>query len=269
MIDQTQEFFQLRRRPFDKELPDEALWLDPDRIDAIDRLVDAVRARQHALVLGEPGVGKTCVLRGLRARLPSVHYRLNYVAHVSLGRRDFYKQVCLALGIECKLMPATLYAAIQNNLAALARERVHPVLVLDEAHLMPDSSLSTLHVLANFQWDAEPVVSIVLVGLPDLGDRLKLGIHRSLLTRIGHRIELTPASPEQTAAYVHKRVEDAGARAALFSPDALAVLHELTGGVLRSVDVLADASLRLAAHQKKKLVDRTVVRAAFPLTPLA
>lgn len=269
MIDQTQEFFQLRRRPFDKELPDEALWLDPDRIDAIDRLVDAVRARQHALVLGEPGVGKNCVLRGLRARLPSVHYRLNYVAHVSLGRRDFYKQVCLALGIECKLMPATLYAAIQNNLAALARERVHPVLVLDEAHLMPDSSLSTLHVLANFQWDAEPVVSIVLVGLPDLGDRLKLGIHRSLLTRIGHRIELTPASPEQTAAYVHKRVEDAGARAALFSPDAIAVLHELTGGVLRSVDVLADASLRLAAHQKKKLVDRTVVRAAFPLTPLA
>lgn len=269
MIDQTQEFFQLRRRPFDKDLPDEALWLDPDRIDAIDRLVDAVRARQHALVLGEPGVGKNCVLRGLRARLPSVHYRLNYVAHVSLGRRDFYKQVCLALGIECKLMPATLYAAIQNNLAALARERVHPVLVLDEAHLMPDSSLSTLHVLANFQWDAEPVVSIVLVGLPDLGDRLKLGIHRSLLTRIGHRIELTPASPEQTSAYVQKRVEDAGARAALFSPDALATLHELTGGVLRSVDVLADTSLRLAAHQKKKLVDRTVVRAAFPLTPLA
>ena len=269
MIDQTQEFFQLRRRPFDKELPDEALWLDPDRIDAIDRLVDAVRARQHALVLGEPGAGKNCVLRGLRARLPSVHYRLNYVAHVSLGRSDFYKQVCLALGIECKLMPATLYAAIQNNLAALARERVHPVLVLDEAHLMPDSSLSTLHVLANFQWDAEPVVSIVLVGLPDLGDRLKLGIHRSLLTRIGHRIEITPATPEQTATYVHKRVEDAGARAALFSPDALAVLHELTGGVLRSVDVLADASLRLAAHQKKKLVDRTIVRAAFPLTPLA
>jgi general secretion pathway protein A len=112
-------------------------------------------------------------------------------------------------------------------------------------------------------------VSIVLVGLPEFGERLKLGVHRSLLTRIAHKIDIAPATPEQTAAYVHKRVEDAGARAALFAPDALAVLHELTGGVLRSIDVLADASLRVAAHQKKKLVDRGVVRAAFPLTPLA
>lgn len=269
MTDQIQEFFQLRRRPFDKDLPDEALWLDPERTDAVDRLVDAVRNRQHALVFGEPGVGKNCVVRGLRSRLSPVHFRLTYTPSVGLGKRDFYKQICLALGIECKLMPATLYAAIQNNLATLAKERVHPILVWDEGHLMPDSVLGTLHVLANFQWDAEPVVSLVLVGLPDLGDRLKLGIHRSLLTRIGHKIEITPATPEQTAAYVNKRVEDAGARGAIFAPDALAVLHELTGGVLRSVDVLADASLRVAAHQKKKLVDRTVVRAAFPLTPLA
>lgn len=269
MNDTAMEFFQLRRRPFDKDVPDEALWLDPDRTDAIDRLVDAVRSRQHALVLGEPGVGKNCVIRGLRSRLSPVHFRPTYIANVSLGKRDFYKQICLALGIECKLMPATLYAAIQANLAALAKERVHPVLVLDECHLMPDSSLGTLHVIANFQWDAEPVVSLVLVGLPELGERLKLGIHRSLLTRIGHKIEITPATPDQTAAYVNKRVEDAGARAQLFAPDALGVLHELTGGVLRSIDVLADASLRVAAHQKKKLVDRGVVRAAFPLTPLA
>jgi type II secretory pathway predicted ATPase ExeA len=166
-------------------------------------------------------------------------------------------------------MPATLYAAIQNNLATIARERIHPVIVLDEAHLIPDSSLSTLHVLANFQWDAEPVVSIVLVGLPELADRLKLGIHRSLLTRIAHKIDITPATPEQTALYVNKRVEDAGGKLDLFAPDALVVLHEMTGGVLRSVDVLAEASLRVAAHQKKKLVDRGVVRSAFQLTPLA
>lgn len=268
MNDTTQEFFQLRRRPFDKDVPNEALWLDSDRSDAIDRLVGAVTARQHVLVVGEPGVGKNCVVRGLKARLSPLHYRPTYVAHGALGKRDFYKQICIALGIECKLMPATLFTAIQNNLATIARERVHPILILDEAHLIPDSSLSTLHVLANFQWDADPVVSIVLVGLPELADRLKLGIHRSLLTRIAHKIEITAATPEQTAAYINKRVEDVGGRADLFAPDALVVLHELTAGVLRSVDVLAEASLRIAAHQKKKLVDRGVVRSAFQLTPL-
>ena len=199
MSDTIQECFGLRRRPFDKDVPDEGLWLDDGRKDAIDRLTDAVTAREHAIVLGEPGVGKNCVVRGLRARLSPVHFRLTYLAHVSLGKRDFYKQICMALGIESKLMPATLYASIQQNLAALARERVHPVLVLDEAHLIPDSSLGTLHVIANFNWDAEPVVSLVLIGLPEFGERLKLGVHRSLLTRIGHKIEIAPATPDDTA----------------------------------------------------------------------
>ena len=199
MSDTIQECFGLRRRPFDKDVPDEGLWLDDGRKDAIDRLTDAVTAREHAIVLGEPCEGKNCVVRGLRARLSPVHFRLTYLAHVSLGKRDFYKQICMALGIECKLMPATLYASIQQNLAALARERVHPVLVLDEAHLIPDSSLGTLHVIANFNWDAEPVVSLVLIGLPEFGERLKLGVHRSLLTRIGHKIEIAPATPDDTA----------------------------------------------------------------------
>jgi general secretion pathway protein A len=269
MSDTIQECFGLRRRPFDKDVPDEGLWLDDGRKDAIDRLTDAVTAREHAIVLGEPGVGKNCVVRGLRARLSPVHFRLTYLAHVSLGKRDFYKQICMALGIECKLMPATLYASIQQNLAALARERVHPILVLDEAHLIPDSSLGTLHVIANFNWDAEPVVSLVLIGLPELGERLKLGVHRSLLTRIGHKIEIAPATPDDTAKYVRARLDHAGARTELFAPDALVILHELTGGVLRSVDVLAGATLRVAAHRKLKIIDRSVVRAAFQLTPLA
>lgn len=109
--------------------------------------------------------------------------------------------------------------------------RVHPVLVLDEAQLMPDSTLGHLHVMMNFAWDSEPLLSVVLVGLPELHDRLKLGIHRSLLTRLTTCIEVPPARAEQTVAYVRKRLADAGAKGELFAPDALTVLHELTGGV--------------------------------------
>lgn len=88
-------------------------------------------------------------------------------------------------------------------------------------------------------------------------------------TRIGHKIEIAPATPDDTAQYVRARLGNAGAKSDVFAPDALVVLDELTGGVLRSVDVLADATLRVAAHRKLKIIDRSVVRAAFPLTPLA
>lgn len=269
MSDRTQECFGLSRRPFDKTVPADLMWMDGGRQESLDRLVETLEHRQHALVLGEPGVGKTCVMRALRERLSPARYRLTYVSHVSLGRRDFYRQVCYAVGVESKATPASMFEAIQREVAQSSSEhRQHAVLVLDEAHLIPDGTLSHLHLLANFEWDSQPLLSLVFIGLPELNDRLRLGIHRSLLTRLQTRVELSAGSADMTTAYVRKRLADAGARSELFTQDGLAKLHEETGGVLRSIDVLAGASLRLAAVEEVALVDRHVVRRALLHTPL-
>jgi len=268
MSDGIQEAFGLRRRPFDKDVPISELWLDDSRTDAIDRLVDAAHGRQHVLLIGESGTGKNCALRALNDRLPPTHFRVWYLAHNVLGRRDFYRQMCEILRIEAKLMPASMFSAIQRELSSLVSERVHPVVILDEAQLMPDGTLTALHLLANFEWDSQPLVTFVLVGLPELAERLKLGLHRSLLTRIAHRIELGPATAQETVHYVRKRISDAGGKADLFAADALVVLHEATGGVLRSVDIVATEALRLAARQQLKVIDRSTVRKALQNTPL-
>ncbi len=270
MSDRIQEAFGLTRRPFDKGVPSDLMWMDGGRQQALDRLVQAVQCRQHAIVEGEPGVGKTCVLRALRDQLSPTRFRPHYVAHVTLGRRDFYRQICFALNIEARATPASMFEAIQRECAQAASEhRLHAVLVVDEAHLMPDSTLAHMHLLANFQWDAEPLLSLVFVGLPELHERLRLGVHRSLLSRIHVKVALSPGSADLTTAYVRKRLADAGARHELFTADGLGVLHELTGGLLRSVDVLAEASLRLAAAEDQTLIDRGLVRRALHHTPLA
>jgi len=270
MSDRVQQAFALARQPFDKDVPADLLWMDQGRQQALERLVTTVTHHQHAAVLGESGVGKTCVQRALKEQLSQVHYRVEYVVHVTLAPRDFYRQLCYALGIEPKATPAAMFEAIQREcIATSAEHRVHCVLVLDEAHLIPDATLGHLHLLTNFRWDSEPLLSLVLVGLPELLDRMRLGVHRSLLTRIHTKVELSPGSPEMTAAYVRKRLEDAGAKNELFTADGLAVLHELSGGLLRSIDVLALASLRFAAAQDLRLIDREVVRQAFHQTPLS
>lgn len=270
MSDRVQQAFSLDHQPFEKDISPNLMWMDGGRQQALERLTTTIAHHQHALVLGEPGVGKTCVLRALKARLSPVRFRVEYLVHVTLAPRDFYRQLCFALGVQPKASPAAMFESIQRECITSATEhRVHAVVVLDEAHLMPDSTLGHLHLLSNFQWDSEPLLSLVFVGLPELHDRLRLGIHRSLLTRIHTKIELAPSSPDLTAAYVRKRLDDAGARQELFTADGLATLHELTGGFLRSIDVLALAALRLAAAEDLRLVDRTVVRRALSMTPLA
>ncbi len=270
MSDRIEQALGLKKRPFGKDIPAEALWMDGGRGAALVRLADTVTHRQHALVTGEPGVGKTCVLRALRDRLSTVHFRLHYIAHVTLGRRDFYRQLCYALGIAPKSTPAAMFEGIRKECHTSASEhRAHTVLVLDEAQLMPDSTMSQLHVLANFDWDSEPMLSLVFVGLPELHDKLRLGIHRSLLSRIHTRIELSAGSPELTAAYVRSRLAEAGAKTELFTADGLAVLHEETGGLLRSVNIVATAALRLAVAEDTTFIDRALVRRAVHHTPLA
>jgi type II secretory pathway predicted ATPase ExeA len=270
MSDRVQQAFGLSGQPFDKDLGADMLWMDKDREQILQHLIDTVSHRQHGIVTGESGVGKTCVQRALKQKLSPVHFRIQYIVHVTLGPRDFYRQLCYALGVEPKSTPAAMFEAIQREcISASSEHRVHSVVVLDEAHLMPDSTLGHLHLLTNFQWDSQPLLSLVLVGLPELVDRLRLGVHRSLLTRVHTKVELPPSSPEMTAAYVRKRLSDAGAQSELFTADGLAVLHELSGGLLRSIDVIALAALRQAAAQDIRLIDRTVVRKAFHMTPLS
>jgi general secretion pathway protein A len=252
--------FGLSQPPFSKDLPDDDLWLPSSRKEVVDDLVEALHQRQHAIVVGDPGVGKTCTLRALRRRLPESGFRLTYCHNATLGRRDFYRQLCLALGLPVKATAAGVFYALSTHVEELARERVHPVFLLDEAQLMRDEVLQHLHILSNYQWDQKPLLSILLVGLPDLWRRLSLGVHRSLWSRVHCRIVLEQARPEDTNEYIQYRLERVSGRSTIFASDALSLLHEATGGQLRDIDRLSSSALRMAGRRKLKHVDRDLLQ---------
>jgi len=269
-IDAALSFYGLKRVPFAKEVEAAQMWMDPSREAAVSRLEEAMHRRLHALVRGEPGVGKNCVVRALKARLSETAFRVVYIANVTVGRRDFYRQLSLALGLEPHGTVAAVFEAVQREIrGSWSEHRIHPVLVIDEAHLMPDATLSHLHVLANFDMDSRPLLSLVLVGLPELHDRLRLGVHRSLLTRLGTMVDIGVTTPEDTAAYVRHRLEVAGARADCFASDAMTLIHELTAGVPRVIDIVAEQALIEGAEKSERLIGRASVRRAWQTTPQA
>ena len=251
--------FALTEPPFSKEIPDSDLWLPTSKQAVVDTLLEALTERASVVLVGEPGVGKTCVLRALRHRIPAAGFRLTYYHNATLGRRDFYRQLCFALGIAPASTAGSLFLAVSRYVEERAGERVHPVFLIDEAHLLHQDTLDHLHILLNYAWDSRALLSLILVGLPELRERLALRRNRSLYSRIHHRLEISALTPEDTTEYLRMRMERAGCTREVFGSDAVVLLHEATVGAMRDLDRLAAAALRETARKKRKLVERDVV----------
>jgi type II secretory pathway predicted ATPase ExeA len=251
--------FGLSQAPFSKEIADADLWLPPSKQHLVDELEEALRERASVLLTGDPGFGKTCVLRALRHRLPQAGFRLTYCHNATLGRRDFYRQLCLALGLPASATAAAVFYTVSTHVEQLGRERIHPVFLLDEAHLLHQDVLDHLHILLNYEWDSRALLSLVLVGLPELRERLELRHNRALYSRVACRLAVEPLTPEDTAEYIRYRLKRAGCERDVFTSDCLAMLHEAANGSLRDVDRIATEALREAARRKKKLVERDVL----------
>jgi type II secretory pathway predicted ATPase ExeA len=187
--------------PFSKEIPDDKLWLPTSKVSLIDEICEALRDRESVLLTGEPGVGKTCVLRAIRQRLPQAGFRLTYCHNATLGRRDFYRQLCFALGLSPSATAAAVFWAVSTHVEELGREqRCHPVFLLDEAHLLHQDVLDHLHILLNYQWDSKALLSLVLVGLPDLQSRLAMRRNRSLASRLARYVAIGKLTADDSVA---------------------------------------------------------------------
>jgi type II secretory pathway predicted ATPase ExeA len=256
------QHFELHTPPFDKAIADDDLWMLPSRNELVESLCDTIRNRHWCLLTGEPGAGKTCVLRSVRQRLSSERFRLTYCCNSTLGRRDFYRQVCHALGLSPKATAAAVFHAITTHVTELRAESTHPVLLIDEAHLLNQDVLDHLHILGNYQWDAAPLLTVILTGLPELSERLAMRRNRSVHSRLHRRLHVAQLKPEDTADYLALRMQRAGCTRTVFASDAVSLLHEAADGLLRDLDRLAQAALRSAADRKKQLVERDAVHAA-------
>lgn len=262
MTESYLRFFQLTEPAFSKEVSDKDLWLPPSKQGVVDEVCEAIHERAQVLLCGEPGVGKTCVLRAVRQALPQAGFRLTYCHNATLGRRDFYRQICLALGLNPAATAAALFYAVSLHVENLARERIHPVFLLDEAHLLHQDMLDHLHILLNYEWDSRALLSLILVGTPDLVDRLELRKNRALYSRIHRRIAIDAMTPDDTAEYLQLRLRRAGCDRELFAPESIALLHQLAGSSLREVDRLATDAMRDAARRKKKLIEPDAIKRA-------
>lgn len=260
---ETMRFYGLTQWPFSKEIADADLWLPPSKSPIVEAVCEAVLAHENVLLEGDYGVGKTCVLRAVRHRLSRPDIRLTYCHNATLGRRDFYRQLCIALDLNASATAAALFHAVSCHVEELGRDQIHPVFLLDEGHLLHQDTLDHLHILLNYEWDSRSLLSLILVGLPELADRLCLRRNRALYSRLSVRLRIDPLTPSDTADYIKARLDRVGVDRELFTRDAIAIIYEASLGSMRNIDRLASLALDAGARHKRSLVERDLVTASI------
>jgi len=254
----------LMREPFTKEIdPSDMLQIEPLQ-EALQSLKATIEVRASAVVTGDSGCGKTCLLRSLEEDLPQGRYRLHYVYNSTVNRRDFYRQLSIGMGLEPHSSFAALHANVSQHIQELASQhKLRVIVVLDEAHLLAIQVLEQIHILLNFEKDSKPWLSLIMIGLPDLRETLKRNVLASLTARVPIRIHIQPLDAEQVKLYIRHRMSVAGCRRDVFSDDALLLMSKATGGIMRKLDVLGRQCLVTALKTKSNLVDAPIVHKAI------
>jgi type II secretory pathway predicted ATPase ExeA len=258
------EHFGLTEPPF-RITPHTDFFFDgADRGATLEALIYAVLHDEGIVkVSGEVGSGKTMLCRVLMERLPQ-HVATIYLATPSLASDEILHAI--ADELELRLSPERRSVALrelQEHLITLYGAGKRVVILVDEAHVMPEDTLEQVRLLSNLESNRHKLLQIVLFGQPELDATLVKPGLRQLRDRITHAFRMRPLAAHEVAKYLSFRMRAAGYRGPeVFTPRAVRRIARASGGLTRRINILADKSLLAAYTENTHAITDRHVRAA-------
>ncbi len=180
-----------------------------------------------------------------------------YLANPHLTVTTLYRQILLALQVEPAFGFLRLLPQLRATLAEVSRKGRFVLLLVDEAHLLPPELLEQLRFLLNEEMDSTSLLTLVLLGQPELAHKLRFAPYEALAQRIAVRYQLPPFDLEETAGYIKHQLRTAGFSGSIFSDGFIAAVHDQTKGVARQINNICRNALLLGATEFKQVLDET------------
>jgi type II secretory pathway predicted ATPase ExeA len=242
-------FFNLRRNPF--EITPDPSFLFPTKRhnEALAALYYGVRRHKGFVVLtGEVGTGKTLLVRCLLELLRRAEVGFAYIFNPKLTPLEFLRYIARDLGI-----PVTgkakdeLLLDLGGYLVERHRRKLTTVLVVDEAHHLSSEVLEEIRLLTNLETSQEKLLQILLVGQPELDEKLDSVDLRQLKQRVALRCHLEPLHAQETADYIRRRLQIAGASEesaqTIFQANAINQIQRHSRGIPRLINTICENAL--------------------------
>jgi type II secretory pathway predicted ATPase ExeA len=263
MYEQFFNFLGLREDPFHVSPDPRFFYTTPSHEAALAELLYGIETRKGFMVLtGEAGTGKTSLLKQILDWLKSRRRSTAYIFHTHVEPIGLLKLILSDFGVPCESrskseLIRTLHAWLLQRHSAGDL----PVLVLDEAQALPMQTLDELRLLLNLETPRGKLVQIILSGQPELEETLRLPELRQLRQRIVFHSRLDLLSPEETAAYISRRLAVAGCPDSLLFPDEVVQgIYASSRGIPRIVNLLCEHALISAYAERQHVVSAEMIQ---------
>jgi type II secretory pathway predicted ATPase ExeA len=253
-------YWELSEPPFDNSPNPKFFYLSPEHEEALVRLVYTVRHRKGCgMLTGEYGCGKTTLSRALIQRLEAERYEIGLLTNPRWNATDFLRESLYQLGVETpeKNKPELLHM-LNDLFFRNYREGRDTVIIVDEAQLLDDEGVfEELRLLMNFQTDDRFLVTVLLIGSPELREKVRRLKH--LDQRITIRYHLNTLDDAHTSAYVAHRLKMAGRTRPIFTDEAVKLIFDFTRGTPREINNLCDVALLVGYTKRVTEVGEKIV----------
>ena len=256
------EFYGLRANPFNVNPDPRYLFLTRHTEEALACLTYGIQSRKgFVLLTGEVGTGKTTLVNKLLEWLRLQQVATAFIFNSRLNVPQFLDYMMADFGIPCdSKLKSQILLRLYNWLLDRYRAGETAVLIVDEAQNLSDEVLEEIRMLTNLETFTEKLLQIVLVGQPELEQKLKQPQLRQLRQRLTLRAKTYALTLDETKAYVQQRLRIAGSNGQqIFEPEAVMAIHRYASGIPRVINLLCEHCLVSSFVDQQKMIGPAVV----------
>jgi general secretion pathway protein A len=258
------EFFGLKENPFNVTSDPGFLFFSRAHREAFSHLIYGIKEKKGFLeITGEIGAGKTTLCRALLNQFDK-NTKTAFLFNSTLPESQLLKSILDDLGIqtEKKMNRFALLKQLNEFLLNELAQGNNVVLIIDEAQNLRPKVLEEIRMLSNLETEKEKLIQIILVGQPELKERLNSPELSQLRQRIAVRFHITPLEEDEIGQYIYHRLRVAGAEGTVtFSDEAIEAIFKYSSGIPRLINMVCDRALLLAwALETRDITDSIVSR---------
>ena len=252
--------FNLTRIPFSKDIATKNLFIHDQFNEMTTRMKMLFEDRGIGLFTGEVGCGKSTAIRTALEALSSQTHRTVYLYRGIDNIGIFYSQIAEGLGIMPKYRKTDVVAQVLNAVNELyTQQKIQPVIIIDEAHLLKAEILDEIRLLHNAQYDSCDYIATALVGQTSLKKMMNYTKFLPLRQRISVQYHIAALSREESYQYFLHQMGVVKASDKIFMDNAIETIIRAAKGIPRMINAIALKSMKTAANQKMTRVDQETV----------